>query len=156
MPVRRVGGGVLQLYQILQHDVQLPRSDAGVTCGNQIATNVFDGKKPECSCLAKHCEMQPQASRNQACVQRAFDTCWQYDKVGCTNDDDNNDLCVWYCMQWFINDGYNCEPEERHTWTPCETECHKYIKDPSSEDYDGTLYAQCAYECASNAVSELQ
>ena len=125
-------------------------TNAGLICADQIFKNVFNGTQPVCSCLATFCEVQPQAAKNKACVDRALDKCWFHDEVGCTDDDDNNDLCVWYCMQWYINDGFNfeCQPEVRHRWTSCEKDCHKYIADPSSSDFDGTIYAECMYKCA--------
>ena len=144
--------GYCNLEQQLNTTFNCKGTDAGMTCAKQIFENVFNGTEPECGCLHTFCEIQPQKAKNQTCVQRAFDTCWLKDKVGCTDDDDNNDNCVWYCMQWYINSGYDCNPVVRHEWSACEKDCQKYIKNPSSSDFDGTIYAECMYGCGDDAA----
>ena len=71
-------------------------------------------------------------------------------QVGCSDDDDNNTNCVWYCVQWYVNIGYNCKPTEPHTFTSCEQDCAKYIADPDSPKFDGTIYAECMSRCYSS------
>jgi hypothetical protein len=113
-----------------------------MACQKTINDALMNDTDPDCSCL-KTCDKLPFNDTTAHCGKMAYEKCWNFSP--CDNDDDNNDYCVWYCMNYIID--VDCSPTKPYQFNDCEKDCGKKFMAADPKDPDTVSYADCMYDC---------
>merc|ERR1719193_1444337 len=111
-------------------------------CAWNIEQANYNDTQPNCSCLG-FCT-KTFSTTNTTCDKYCYSECVENDVGACSNDDDNQNMCILYCVNY-------CEfavcSHDGPLPGSCEADCSKYMGDFPSEDSDTVEYADCMYEC---------
>jgi hypothetical protein len=109
-------------------------SQSGLACAKTFADS--ESGESSCSCLSSCTPPAPLATQ---CDDDAHTYCWTQSSSGCSDDDDNQFNCVYYCQKYYI--GTHCGV---NLFSECHKSCSHFMSD---EVADGPGYAECMFNC---------
>jgi len=126
-------------------------------CGTQNMNSTWDctdttGPIPHdcprnCTCLAQHCKAAIESSSNATCTNAFItDMCWN--KLDCGDDDDQNDMCVYFCHSAVVS--FLCEPKSPAP--TCAIQCKDRLGDNVAQ-WNVVDFASCMQDCGGSASS---